>query len=94
MILNEAVIPHFHCSEIQIDKLKQIVYINEKYLREKPTWYIVEEALKYFKIRNDYRLFTEQFFSCFGKQIMDLSTLEYQIACIRVTGSKDTKSKI
>ncbi len=95
MVLNEAVIPHFQCSEIPISKLKQIVSINEAYLREKSTWYIIENALQYFKIRNDYRLFTEQFFSEFGRQIMGLDTLDYRVSCVRVTSvnQKEAKAK-
>jgi hypothetical protein len=82
--LNKAVIPHYTCTSIPINILKQQVSINEKYLREKSTWYLVENKLKYFKVRNDCRLFTEQFFSMFGKQIMNLDTLDYQAAYVRV----------
>ena len=31
----------------------------EKYLKEKPDWYEIDGKLQYFKIRNDFRLFTE-----------------------------------
>lgn len=82
--LNKAVIPHHITTSIPIHILKQQVSINEKYLKEKSTWYNIEGKLKYFKVRSDCRLFTEQFFSMFGKQVMDLDTLDYQVAYVRV----------
>ncbi|MGE5455701.1 MAG: hypothetical protein ACM3O4_01155 [Ignavibacteriales bacterium] len=90
--LNKAVIPHHTCTSIPIYLLKQQVSINEKYLKEKSTWYMVEDKLKYFKVRNDCRLFTEQFFSMFAKQIMDLDTLDYQAAYVRVDNPEWKKS--
>lgn len=84
MELNTAVIPHYDCRKIPLDKLKHMVLINNKHLKEKPTWYTVNGKLKYFKIRDDYRLFTEQFFSLFGRQIMNLDTVDYQVASIRL----------
>jgi hypothetical protein len=84
MKLNEAVIPHFRCHTIPIQVLKARININEQYLREKSTWYDIEGELKYFKVRADYRMFTEQFFSEFGRRIMDLDTLNYQVSYIRI----------
>ena len=83
MYLNEAVIPHFRSAMIPTSELKKKVLLNEKYLKEKPTWYEIDDKLQYFKIRNDFRLFTEQFFSLFGKEIMDLDTLDYKVAYVR-----------
>jgi len=83
MHLNKAVIPHYRSEMIPIEILKKKVSINEGYLREKPTWYEIEGRLQYFKIRNDFRLFTEQFFSMFGREIMGLDTLDYRVAYVR-----------
>ena len=83
MRLNQAVIPHYRSEMIPIERLKRLVALNEKYLREKPTWYIIDDKLKYFKIRNDFRLFTEQFFSIFAKKIIGLDTINYQVAYVR-----------
>jgi hypothetical protein len=92
MIVNEAVISHYKCAAIPFDQLKNLVNINETYLREKDTWYKINGNLKYFKVRNDYRLFTEQFFSKFGKEVVGLETIDYELASVRVTdGDKDTK---
>ena len=83
MQLNKAVIPHYRSEMIPINILKKRVSLNEKYLREKPTWYEIEGRLQYFKIRNDFRLFTEQFFSMFGREVLDLDTLDYKVAYVR-----------
>lgn len=83
--LNESVIPHYRVSSIHIDDLKKLVALNEKYLKEKPTWYVIDRDLCYFKSRNDTRLFSELFFSMFGKEIMGLNTLEYNLAYVRAT---------
>lgn len=83
MYLNDAVIPHYRVSMIPIEKLKELVLLNKKYLREKPTWYEIDNKLQYFKIRNDFRLFTELFFSMFGREILGLDTLDYRVAYIR-----------
>ena len=88
MRLNEAVIPHYRSEMIPVNELKKHVAWNERYLTEKPTWYQIDNRLQYFKIRNDFRLFTEQFFSIFGKQVMDLDTLSYQIAYVRTISDK------
>ena len=83
MALNKAVIPHYRASMIPIEELKERISLNENYLREKPTWYEIDGKLQYFKIRNDFRLFTEQFFSMFGREIIGLDTLDYQVAYVR-----------
>lgn len=83
MYLNKAVIPHHRTSIIPIEQLKKLVSLNEEYLREKPTWYEIEGKLQYFKIRNDFRLFTEQFFSMFGREILGLDTLDYHVSYVR-----------
>lgn len=83
MQLNEAVIPHYQTQEIPIYELKKQVYMNEPYLKEKPTWCMIGDELHYFKIRNDFRLFTEQFFSMFAKEILDLDTLDYKVSLVR-----------
>ena len=83
MKLNEAVIPHYRSEIIPIEVLKKKVSLNEKYLKEKPTWYNIDGKLQYFKIRNDFRLFTEQFYSSFAKKVFDLDTLDYHIAYVR-----------
>ena len=62
MKLNEATIKHYRSEMIPTSILKKKVSLNEAYLREKPTWYEIEGKLQYFKIRNDFRLFTELFF--------------------------------
>ena len=83
MELNKATIPHYHSEIIPTNKLKKRVLLNEEYLREKPTWYEIEGKLQYFKIRNDFRLFTEQFYSMFGREILGLDTIDYQVAYVR-----------
>ena len=83
MHLNKAVIPHYRSEMIPIHILKKRISLNETYLREKPTWYEIEDKLQYFKIRNDFRLFTEQFFSMFGREILDIDTLDYRVAYVR-----------
>lgn len=87
MHLNKAVIPHYRSEMIPIEILKKKVSINENYLREKPTWYEIEGRLQYFKIRNDFRLFTEQFFSIFGREVMGFDTLDYRVAYVRTKSS-------
>ncbi len=89
MKLNEALIPHYICSIIPIYKLKNKVMLKEEYLREKPTWYEIDDKLKYFKVRNDFRLFTEQFFSKFGKEVLGLDTLDYNVAVVRTSSPDD-----
>lgn len=83
MELNNSVIPHYTCKEIPIQELKKEVSLNEKYLKEKPTWYVVGDKLVYFKKRADYRLFTEQFFSMFAREIIGLNAVDYKVANIR-----------
>lgn len=83
MKLNEAMIPHYRSEIIPIDILKKKISLNEKYLKEKFTWYEIDERLQYFKIRNDFRLFTEQFFSLLGREVFDLDTLDYRVSYVR-----------
>lgn len=83
MKLNEATIKHYRSEIIPTSTLKKKVSLNEAYLKEKPTWYEIEGKLQYFKIRSDFRLFTELFFSKFAKQIMDLQAIDYKIAYVR-----------
>lgn len=83
MNLNKAVIKHYRAPIIPIAELKKKISLNETYLKEKPTWYEIEGRLQYFKIRNDFRLFTEQFFSMFGKEILGLDILDYRVAYVR-----------
>lgn len=83
MKLNEATIKHYRSEMIPTNILKKKVSLNEAYLREKPTWYEIEGKLQYFKIRNDFRLFTELFFSKFASTIMDLPTIDYNVAYVR-----------
>lgn len=83
MKLNEAVISHYRAEQLPINKIKKEVKLSEAYIMEKPTWYKINDKIQYFKVRNDFRLFTEQFFSKFGKQIMDFNTLDYSVAYVR-----------
>lgn len=83
MKLNEALIPHYRSRIIPLEKLKNRVSINETLLKEKPTWYEINDSLQYFKVRNDFRLFSEFFFSMFASKIMGLQALEYQLAYVR-----------
>lgn len=93
MHLNKTVIPHYRVPMIPIEELKKRVSLNENYLREKPTWYDIDEKLQYFKIRNDFRLFTEQFFSIFGREILGLDTLDYHVAYVRTMNPVLKKSE-
>lgn len=93
MRLNEATIPHYRSKMIPTNKLKKKVLLNEEYLREKPTWYEIDDSLKYFKIRNDFRLFAELFFSKFAHSIMGLQTLDYSLAYIRTQKPNIPQSK-
>ncbi len=83
MRLNDALIPHYRSRIIPFNKLKNKIAINEKLLKEKPTWYEIDGKLQYFKIRNDFRLFSEFFFSIFASKIMGLQALEYHLAYVR-----------
>lgn len=89
MKLNDTLIPHYRSQMIPLEELKNKVSINEALLKEKPTWYEIDGKLKYFKIRNDFRLFGEFFFSLFATQIMDLQAVEYHLAYVR-TESRGT----
>lgn len=84
MQINEALVEHYKCKVIPIYELSHMVMLSTSYLKKKPTWYMVNRNLNYFKIRNDYRLFTEMFFSAFGRDILGLDTLEYRLAFVRV----------
>ena len=44
---------------------------------------MVDGKLQYFKIRNDFRLFTEQFFSMYGREILGLDAVDYHVAYVR-----------
>lgn len=83
MHLNKAVIPHHRAATIPIEQLKKRIFLNEEYLKEKSTWYEIDGRLQYFKVRNDFRLFTEQFFSMFGREVLGLDTLDYRVAYVR-----------
>ena len=82
MELNKETINHYRSEQIPLEKLKKLVLLNTPYLNEKPTWYYINDKLQYFKIRNDFRIFTELFFKMFVENIMDLKSLSYKIACI------------
>ena len=82
MKLNEAVITHYRAPRIPTYKLKKQVALNEDYLKEKPDWYCIDGKLQYFKIRSDFRLFTEQFFSIFGREVLGLDTVDYRVAYV------------
>ena len=83
MKLNEAVIDHYRAERMPISEIKRTIKLNEDYIKEKPTWYMIDGKAQYFKIRSDFRLFTEQFFSKFGKQIMGFNTVDYRVAYVR-----------
>ena len=84
MEINKSLISHYQVSRVDEVKLQEQIGINKGYLKEKPTWYIIDDTLQYFKVRNDYRLLTESFCSKFGK-IMGLDTLDYRVAYLRDT---------
>ena len=83
MELNKETINHYRGEIIPLKELKSRILLNTNYLKEKPTWYEFNGKLRYFKIRNDLRIFTELFFGKFASEIMDLETLKYEIACVR-----------
>ncbi len=95
MFLNEATIPHYRSEMIPTEKLKKMVLLNEEHLKEKPTWYIIENSLKYFKQREIIRIFCELFYSKFASQIMDLQTLQYKVTYVRtyIPGEAQSKEK-
>lgn len=93
MKINEASTSHYRSEIIPIEQLKKKVSINKDYLKEKPTWYEIDNRLQYFKIRNDFRIFAELFFSKFASRIMGLQTLEYRIAYVRTINRNVPKSK-
>ena len=86
MRLNDALIPHYRSKIVPLKELKNRVAINETLLREKSTWYEIDGKLNYFKVRNDFRLFSEFFFSMFASKIMGLQSLEYHLAYVRTEG--------
>ena len=99
MQLNEALIKHYHESVVPIEKLKELVDINEGYLREKPTWYELKKGkLVYFKARNDLRLFSELFFSEFARSIIGLDTVSFDVVHMRtknpIVKQKDEERKV
>lgn len=93
MKLNEATIKHHRSEMIPTSTLKNLVSLNEPYLKEKPTWYEIDGKLQYFKIRNDFRLFTELFFSKFASTVLDLPTLDYKVAYVRTKRPSIPQSK-
>ena len=93
MKLNEAVIPHYRSKIIPTEMLKSRVAINEGLLREKPSWYDIDNKLQYFKIRNDFRLFSELFFTRFAQNVMGLDTLDYHVANVRTVSSRVIQAK-
>lgn len=93
MKINEATTSHYRSEIIPTRKLKNMVSINENYLREKPTWYQIDNRLQYFKVRNDLRIFAELFFSKFASNIMNLQTLDYRIAYVRTIDRGTPKEK-
>lgn len=84
MELQKEFIDHYQVSRMDQSRLWEKVMINREYLKEKPTWYMIGGVLHYFKIRNDYRLFTELFCSNFG-ELMGLDTLKYKVAYLKDT---------
>lgn len=93
MKLNAATINHYRSKMIPTKELKKRVCLNEEYLREKPTWYDIENKLQYFKIRNDFRIFTELFYNKLATNIMNLQSLDYHIASIRTISPAINKNK-
>lgn len=81
--IDKDVIPHHEVDVIPFDKLKKMVSINETYLKEKSTWYVIDSKLQYFKTRSDLRLFSELFFQQFARKVIGLDTLKYSLAFIR-----------
>lgn len=84
MQLRKEFIEHYHVARVDQSLLREKVMINREYLKEKPTWYMIGDKLYYFKVRNDYRLFTELFCSNFG-EMMGLDTLKYTVAYLKDT---------
>lgn len=84
MQLRKEFIEHYQVSRIDQSLLGEKVMINREYLKEKPTWYMIGDKLNFFKVRNDYRLFTELFCSNFG-EMMGLDTLKYRVAYLKDT---------
>lgn len=95
MKLNEAVIDHYRAEMMPVREIKKAIKLNEAYIKEKPNWYMINGKPQYFKIRSDFRLFTEQFFSRFGKEIMGFDTLDYHVAYVRtiIPGESSTKEQ-
>lgn len=83
MLLDKAVIPHYIVDPIPFSELKRMVNINDDYLKEKQTWYVIDNKLQYFKKRSDLRLFSEIFFQEFASKTLNLETLKYSLAYIR-----------
>lgn len=93
MNLNTNTTPHYRSQIIDIENLKTKIFLNANYLKEKPTWYEIDNRLQYFKVRSDLRIFTELFFSCFASRVMDFETLDYNIAYVRTVSSDLKKSE-
>lgn len=83
MYLNTETTTHYRSGIIDIEELKNRVFIDVNHLREKPTWFDLNNSLQYFKARDDYRIFAELFFNKFASSIMNLETLKYSIAYMR-----------
>lgn len=91
MELNMETIKHYHSTMIPTNTLKKLVLLNVEDLKAKPTWYEIDGAIQYFKIRDDLRLFTELFFRDFAKNVMSLDTLDYHLACVRTRDLDEKK---
>ena len=57
MYLNTETTTHYRSGIIDIEELKNRVFIDVNHLREKPTWFDLNNSLQYFKARDDYRIF-------------------------------------
>ncbi|MBR4261788.1 MAG: hypothetical protein IKQ35_00305 [Bacilli bacterium] len=88
MQFNDALITHYREGIIPLYTLRGLVELNDAYLKEKPTWYVINREVKYFKVRGDLRLFSELFFTEFARDIIGLDTLDYEVAHVRTLDAK------
>ena len=88
MQFNDALITHYREGIIPLYTLRGLVELNDAYLKEKPTWYVINREVKYFKARGDLRLFSELFFTEFARDIIGLDTLDYEVAHVRTLDAK------
>ncbi len=59
MKLNCERIPHYKLKKVPMQDVLKFVTVDKTHLKEKDTWYMIDDKLSFFKPRNDYRIIGE-----------------------------------